>query len=137
MLKHAHHTFDIDHPGNDSFELRNAGAEQVLGASRHRMALIKESVGPACQPRVTDLLPAWIHARSTWSSWRVSSTRRFRRSSSTAPRWVDQRSAGLAPQVIALAIDAPFPLLDLSPPEEVPGFVLEWLTGQDTLAAAG
>jgi len=30
VVKHAHHSFDIDHPGKDSYELRTAGAEQVL-----------------------------------------------------------------------------------------------------------
>ena len=33
MVKHTHHDFDIDKPGKDSFELRKAGADQVLLAS--------------------------------------------------------------------------------------------------------
>ncbi len=57
LLKHAHHSFDIDHPGKDSYELRKAGADQVLVASRHRMALIKECRGPSREPRLSDLLP--------------------------------------------------------------------------------
>ena len=40
VVKHAHHTFDIDHPGKDSYELREAGASQMLIASHKRMALI-------------------------------------------------------------------------------------------------
>jgi molybdopterin-guanine dinucleotide biosynthesis protein MobB len=43
MLKHAHHAFDIDHPGKDSYELRKAGAEQMLIASNQRWALMVES----------------------------------------------------------------------------------------------
>ncbi|MEJ2479038.1 MAG: molybdopterin-guanine dinucleotide biosynthesis protein B [Acidihalobacter sp.] len=43
LLKHAHHSFDIDHPGKDSYELRKAGADQVLIASRWRWALMVES----------------------------------------------------------------------------------------------
>ncbi|MDZ7753706.1 MAG: molybdopterin-guanine dinucleotide biosynthesis protein B [Gammaproteobacteria bacterium] len=42
VVKHAHHRFDIDHPGKDSHTLRKAGAERILVASRHRMALIVE-----------------------------------------------------------------------------------------------
>ncbi len=42
VVKHAHHSFDIDHPGKDSHTLRQAGAERILVASRHRMALIVE-----------------------------------------------------------------------------------------------
>ena len=44
VIKHAHHNFKIDTPGKDSYELRNAGAEQVLIASRERMAWVRESV---------------------------------------------------------------------------------------------
>jgi molybdopterin-guanine dinucleotide biosynthesis protein B len=43
MLKHAHHDFDIDTPGKDSYELRKAGAEQVLIASSRRWALMAET----------------------------------------------------------------------------------------------
>jgi molybdopterin-guanine dinucleotide biosynthesis protein B len=43
LIKHAHHDFDIDHPGKDSFELRRAGAERVLIASRRRSALMVEN----------------------------------------------------------------------------------------------
>jgi molybdopterin-guanine dinucleotide biosynthesis adapter protein len=43
MIKHAHHDFDIDHPGKDSFMLRQAGASQVLVASSRRTALIIEN----------------------------------------------------------------------------------------------
>ena len=57
LLKHAHHSFDIDHPGKDSYELRKAGAEQVLVASRQRVALIRELVGPQREPRLAGLLP--------------------------------------------------------------------------------
>ena len=45
MIKHAHHDFDIDKPGKDSFELRKAGAEQMLIASDKRMALMTECDG--------------------------------------------------------------------------------------------
>ena len=41
-LKHAHHAFDIDQPGKDSFEHRQAGASEVLIASSGRWALVHE-----------------------------------------------------------------------------------------------
>ncbi len=47
LIKHAHHDFDIDIPGKDSFRLRHAGATQVLIASRKRRAHITET--PALQ----------------------------------------------------------------------------------------
>lgn len=41
-LKHAHHSFDVDHPGKDSHRHRVAGASEVLLASRKRFALMHE-----------------------------------------------------------------------------------------------
>lgn len=43
MIKHAHHYFDIDIPGKDSFKLRKAGADQMLISSRYRNAFITET----------------------------------------------------------------------------------------------
>ncbi len=42
MIKHAHHDFDIDMPGKDSYRLRKAGADQMLIASDKRWALMTE-----------------------------------------------------------------------------------------------
>ncbi|WP_322894426.1 MULTISPECIES: molybdopterin-guanine dinucleotide biosynthesis protein B [unclassified Yoonia] len=54
-LKHAHHSFDVDHPGKDSYRHRQAGAQQVLLASRDRWALMTELRG-ADEPPLADLL---------------------------------------------------------------------------------
>jgi len=42
VIKHAHHRFDIDHPGKDSWRHRQAGAFEVIVASRKRFALMRE-----------------------------------------------------------------------------------------------
>lgn len=44
-IKHAHHSFDVDHPGKDSYRHRVAGATEVLLASRNRFALMHELRG--------------------------------------------------------------------------------------------
>lgn len=54
-LKHAHHTFDVDHEGKDSHRHRVAGASQVVLASRNRWALMSELRG-ADEPSLTELL---------------------------------------------------------------------------------
>lgn len=46
LVKHAHHSFDIDHVGKDSYELRKVGASPVLVASKSRWALIVENNAP-------------------------------------------------------------------------------------------
>jgi len=55
MIKHAHHDFDIDIPGKDSYELRKAGAEQMLVASKQRWALMVETPGQD-EAQLSDLL---------------------------------------------------------------------------------
>jgi molybdopterin-guanine dinucleotide biosynthesis protein MobB len=55
-VKHAHHEFDIDQPGKDSYKHRAAGAAEVIVASRRRWAHIRE-LGDADEPRLDDLLP--------------------------------------------------------------------------------
>ncbi|KIN77738.1 molybdopterin-guanine dinucleotide biosynthesis protein B [Sulfitobacter mediterraneus] len=54
-VKHAHHSFDVDHPGKDSFRHRTAGASEVLLASGNRFALMHELRG-AKEPSLTELL---------------------------------------------------------------------------------
>jgi len=47
VVKHAHHNFDIDHPGKDTFRHREAGAFEVIVASSKRLALMREFEQPA------------------------------------------------------------------------------------------
>ena len=54
-LKHAHHAFDVDQPGKDSWLHRQAGATEVLVASAHRWALMHELRG-AEEPALPELL---------------------------------------------------------------------------------
>ncbi|MCK5396518.1 MAG: molybdopterin-guanine dinucleotide biosynthesis protein B [Gammaproteobacteria bacterium] len=58
VVKHAHHKFDIDHPGKDSYEFRQAGAEQVAVASKNRIAWIKEHRDNKAEPLLSDALSA-------------------------------------------------------------------------------
>ena len=43
VIKHASHTFDIDHPTKDSYKIRKAGAQQILISSQKRWALLNEN----------------------------------------------------------------------------------------------
>ena len=54
-LKHAHHGFDMDQPGKDSWQHREAGAAEVLVASRRRIAHLEE-LGDAPEPSLPELL---------------------------------------------------------------------------------
>ncbi len=46
VVKHAHHKFDVDHPGKDSWRHREAGAYEVVVASDKRLALMREFEQP-------------------------------------------------------------------------------------------
>ena len=63
-IKHAHHGFDIDRPGKDSWRHRQAGAREVLVASDQRLALMRE-YPPGEAPDVHELL-ARLDAGVDW-----------------------------------------------------------------------
>ena len=54
-IKHAHHNFDLDQPGEELYEHRAAGAEEVLVVSANRVALMRELRG-ATEPSLAELL---------------------------------------------------------------------------------
>lgn len=54
-IKHAHHRFDVDKPGKDSYEHRAAGATEVMIGSANRWALMHELRGDP-EPRLEDLI---------------------------------------------------------------------------------
>lgn len=55
LLKHAHHTFDVDQPGKDSYRHRHAGCQEVLVSSSRRWALMHELRG-APEPTLNELV---------------------------------------------------------------------------------
>ncbi|MGL5947668.1 MAG: bifunctional molybdopterin-guanine dinucleotide biosynthesis adaptor protein MobB/molybdopterin molybdotransferase MoeA [Aeromonas sp.] len=139
VLKHAHHDFDTDQPGKDSYRLRKAGAAQVMAASRYRHALICET--PAAEPsfaalrqkfdeRTLDLLliegfkaedypKIELHRAALGKPWLYPDDRR----------------------IIALASDVPpaapcaLPLLDLNEVSALTDFVCAWLAAQNAAPA--
>ena len=46
VVKHAHHTFDIDHPNTDSYKIRQAGSYKTTIVSEKRLAHIEEKISP-------------------------------------------------------------------------------------------
>jgi molybdopterin-guanine dinucleotide biosynthesis protein B len=55
LIKHAHHTFDVDQPGKDSYRHRHAGSTEVLVSSSRRWALMHELRG-APEPGFAELI---------------------------------------------------------------------------------
>jgi len=127
-IKHAHHEFDIDQPGKDSWRHREAGAHQVMVASARRWALMHELRG-AAEPPLDELT-----AKMSPCDLLLVEGFKFH----PHPKLeVHRPSVGkplLYPEdqhIVAIASDEAFPatlpLLPLGDPPAVAGFILDHL----------
>ncbi|MBL8517530.1 MAG: molybdopterin-guanine dinucleotide biosynthesis protein B [Betaproteobacteria bacterium] len=69
LIKHAHHEFDIDQPGKDSWRHREAGASEVMVASRRRWALmheLRDEAEPALETLLTQMSPCDLVLVEGW-----------------------------------------------------------------------
>jgi molybdopterin-guanine dinucleotide biosynthesis adapter protein len=126
-VKHAHHSFDIDHEGRDSFRHRKAGAAQVAVISRDRTAMIRELKGaepPSLDEVIASLKPCDLvivegYKRDTHDKIEV------RNIALGSPEL-----AGDDPSVVAIAAngkiaDAPVPVFDRDDVEALALFILK------------
>lgn len=128
-IKHAHHDFDVDQPGKDSYRHRKAGAGEVLISSARRYALMHEHRG-AAEPTLDELLAKLSPADLVLVEGFKASTHpkiEVWRASVGKPMLQPQDST-----VIAVASDAPLaqlgvPLLDANRPQQVADFILAWM----------
>ena len=131
LIKHAHHDFDIDIPGKDSYELRRAGAGQVLIASSYRQALVTEMQGRD-EPRLEDLIDSLDTAHIDLIMVEGFRHLAFPKIELHRPSLNKDFIFPNDPDVIAVASDkavdtGSLPLLDINRPEEVEHFIREWL----------
>jgi molybdopterin-guanine dinucleotide biosynthesis protein B len=129
VVKHAHHSFDIDHVGKDTFRHREAGAFEVVVASSNRLALMREFEQPA-QLTVHQLI-AELHDGVDWilvEGFKQSDLQKlevWRAANGKPVRYVDDDF------IVAIATDSPEqlpqatlrPVLDLNDHEGV----ADWL----------
>ena len=134
VVKHAHHRFDIDHPGKDTYRHREAGAFEVVIASNRRLALLRE-FEQETQLSVHQLL-AELYEGVDWvlvEGFKDSDLLKievWRASADKPARYPDDDF------IVALATDSPQalpqptlrPVLDLNDPEAV----AQWLVGNQS-----
>jgi molybdopterin-guanine dinucleotide biosynthesis protein B len=129
VVKHAHHNFDIDHPGKDTYRHREAGAFEVVVASSRRLALMREFERPA-QLNVHHLLA------ELWSDVDWVLVEGFKESNLLKIEvWREQSGQPVRyPQddfIVAIATDSPghLPVETLRPvlPLNDPDAVAQWL----------
>jgi molybdopterin-guanine dinucleotide biosynthesis protein B len=129
VVKHAHHKFDIDHPGKDTWRHREAGAFEVVVASDRRLALMREFEQPAelsVHQLIAELYEGvdWVLVEGFKQS-NLLKVEVWRPGASAAARYPDDDF------VVAVATDAPDrlpqatlrPVLDLNDPDAV----AQWL----------
>jgi molybdopterin-guanine dinucleotide biosynthesis protein MobB len=138
-VKHAHHDFDVDQPGKDSYEHRHAGAGEVLVSSARRWALMHEHRGER-EPTLDELLAKLSPCDLVLVEGFKGETHpklEVHRPSVGKPRL-----AGQVPGVVAVASDEPLdggglPLLDLNDVEAIADFILDHTGLAPARGAAG
>jgi len=125
-LKHAHHTFEIDTPGKDSYEHRAAGATEVLVASAERWALMHELRG-AAEPTTEELIALMAPVDLVL----IEGFKQEHHDKIEVHRPAFRRPLLCSddPRVVAVASDAPLegiavPRLDLNDPGTIADFVI-------------
>lgn len=132
LVKHAHHNFDPDTRGKDSYELRKAGAGQVLVASDIRWALVNENDSPE-DPDLETLLMRMDLDDLDLILVEGFKHQAFPKIELHRPALGKEPIHTHDPAIIALATDAALPhpvelpVLDLNMPAEIVEFVLRWL----------
>ncbi len=142
LVKHAHHKFEIDHPGKDSHTLRKAGATRVLAASRRLRALIEET-HLEDDPLLDELLAGFPQEDLDLVLVEGFKHEHFPKIELHRPALGRPLLFPEDPTVIAVATDAPLPLpcplplIDLNDPQAVAAFILEYRARHLPAASAG
>ena len=107
LIKHAHHEFEIDHPGKDSYRHRHAGCREVLITSANRWAIMHELRGRD-ELTLAEALAQLSPCDLSWS--KVSSTSRSRKSKFTGRPSASRNSSRMT------AMSLPWPATSRSLP---------------------
>lgn len=129
LIKHAHHEFDIDYPGKDSYRHRHAGCREVLVTSAKRWAVMHELRGRpelSLNQALEQLSPCDLVLVEGFKREPIPKIEIYRAEIGKPLIFPDD------PYVIAIASDAPLatdlPQLDLNDPAAVAAFILEFVS---------
>ncbi len=123
-IKHAHHGFDLDRPGKDSFRHREAGAREVLIASGTRWALMHELDGPepALPELIARLAPVDLVLVEGFKANPHPKIEIHRPATGAEPIWPGRKD------IVAVASDATLPECDrMVLPLNDPTFIVAWM----------
>ncbi len=128
LVKHAHHSFDIDHAGKDSWRHRQAGCSEVMVSSAQRWSLTRELRG-APEATLDELLahlgPCDLVLVEGFKRAPIPKIE-VHRAQVTEPLLHPDD-----PHIVAIATDAALatalPRLDINDPAQVADFIVDWL----------
>ena len=133
IVKHAHHTFEIDHTGKDSYALRKSGADQIIVGSRLRWALICEHEDRG-EPSLEALIAELRSEHLDLILVEGFKHEVFPKVEIHRPELGHPLLYPDDPQIVALAHDgqlrdmAPIPTLPLNAPGDIADFVVQLVT---------
>jgi molybdopterin-guanine dinucleotide biosynthesis protein B len=140
VIKHAHHTFDIDHPGKDSYRLRESGAVQMLLGSSNRWALMTErsrTEQGAQEIRLEELLAQLDVRLADLILVEGFKQEAFPKIEVYRPSLGTPLIAAEDSNIIAIATDgeadSPLPRLNLNDIPAIADFVIAWLKQQQNI----
>ena len=126
LIKHAHHTFDVDQEGKDSYRHRHAGATEVLVTSSRRWVLMHELRGerePTFEEQVRHFSPCDLLIVEGFKFARIPKVEVWR--AQTGEPLLHPKD----PDIVAVATDSrvetALPVLDLNDPDAISAFVLK------------
>lgn len=128
LIKHAHHDFDIDHPGKDSWRHRHAGCREVLITSSRRWAVMHELRGRdelTLSEAVEQLSPCDLLLVEGFKREAIAKIEIYR------PEIGKPLIFPNDPNIIAVAsncsLETTLPQLDINQPEIVATFIIDWM----------
>jgi molybdopterin-guanine dinucleotide biosynthesis protein MobB len=132
VIKHAHHNFEIDREGKDSYRFRQAGAEEVLVASERLWVLLHDNT-QEIEPDLTELLKRMDLENLDLILVEGLKHQELPKIELHRPSMGRDLMYPGVSGIIALASDeepselSDLPLLDLNVPEEVADFIINWM----------
>lgn len=131
LIKHAHHDFDVDQPGKDSYRHRKAGASEILVSSSRRWALMHELRGeaePGLEQQIRHVSPCDLLLVEGYKQEPIPKLEIYRAAVGEPLLHPED------PNVVAVASDGPItthlPVLDLNRPEQIANFIVQYLASQ-------
>ena len=126
LIKHAHHTFDVDQPGKDSFRHRHAGCTEVLVTSSRRWALMHELRGapePTLKEQMERLSPCDLLLVEGFKHEPISKLEVYR--AEVGESMIHPHDSNIVAIASDAKVDSQLPQLDLNAPEDIAAFVLK------------